>query len=132
VDSVQRMVSSPEDPAPRMRPRRAVPAGTRDPFGTFAVPARHRLDKTPEINSPVYDGRKFYEVRAVLLSKAEAVNVPAEITRRPRSHPRVRGGAEMKDAHFLLYLSNDDRAPSRPAGSRAASSHGARGTDQAK
>jgi hypothetical protein len=108
VDSVQRMVSSPEDPAPADATAARVPAGTRDPLGLLQYLRGIDWDKTPEINSPVYDGRKFYEVRAVLLSKAEAVNVPAgNYTATKIAIHVYEGGAEMKDAHFLLYLSND-------------------------
>ena len=79
-----------------------------DPLGLLQYLRGIDWDKTPEINSPVYDGRKFYEVRAVLLSKAEAVNVPAgNYTATKIAIHVYEGGAEMKDAHFLLYLSND-------------------------
>jgi hypothetical protein len=47
-------------------------------------------------------------VRAVLLGKAEAVHVPAgNYTATKIAIHVYEGGAEMKDAHFLLYLSND-------------------------
>src|SRR5208283_2367302 len=69
VDSVQRMLSSPKDPAPADTTAARVPAGTRDPLGLMQYMRGVDWSKTPEIKSPVYDGRKFYEVRAVLLSK---------------------------------------------------------------
>lgn len=108
VDSVQRMVPSPADPAPADATAARVPAGTRDPLGLLQYLRGVDWSKTPEINSPVYDGRKFYEARAVLLGKAEAVKVPAgNYTATKIAIHVYEGGAEMKDAHFLLYLSND-------------------------
>jgi hypothetical protein len=108
VDSVQRMVSSPQDAAPADATAARVPAGTRDPLGLLQYLRGIDWGKTPEIKSPVYDGRKFYEVRAVLLGKAEAVKVPAGNYTATKIEIHVyEGGAEMKDAHFLLYLSND-------------------------
>jgi hypothetical protein len=108
VDSVQRMLSSPQDSAPAGATAARVPAGTRDPLGLLQYLRGIDWGKTPEIKSPVYDGRKFYEVRAVLLGKAEAVKVPAGNYTATKIEIHVyEGGAEMKDAHFLLYLSND-------------------------
>jgi len=108
VESVQRMLSSPQDPAPAGAAAARVPAGTRDPLGLLQYLRGIDWGKTPEIKSPVYDGRKFYEVRAVLLGKAEAVKVPAGNYTATKIEIHVyEGGAEMKDAHFLLYLSNN-------------------------
>src|SRR5208282_3669276 len=107
VDSVQRMVSSPKEPAPADATAARVPAGTRDPLGLMQYLRGVDWGKTPEIKSPVYDGRKFYEVRAVLLSKSEAVKVPAGDYMATKIEIHVyNNGVEMKDAHFLLYLSN--------------------------
>ncbi len=108
VDSVQRMVSSPVDAAPADATAARVPAGTRDPLGLLQYLRGIDWGKTPEIKSAVYDGRKFYEVRAVLLGKAEAVKVPAGDYRVTKIEIHVyEGGAEMKNAHFLLYLTNN-------------------------
>jgi Protein of unknown function (DUF3108) len=108
VDSVQRMVSSAEDPAPADATAARVPAGTRDPLGFLQYLRGIDWGKTPVIKSPVYDGRKFYEARAVLLGRAEAVQVPAgNYTATKIAIHVYEGGTEMKDAHFLLYLSND-------------------------
>jgi hypothetical protein len=108
VDSVQRMVSSPKDPAPADATAARVPAGTRDPLGLMQYLRGVDWGKTPEIKSPVYDGRKFYEVRAVLLGKNEAVKVPAGDYTATKIEIHVYdNGVEMKDAHFLLYLSNN-------------------------
>ena len=108
VDSVQRMVSSPQEAAPADASAARVPAGTRDPLGLLQYLRGIDWSKTPEIHSPVYDGRKFYEVRAVLRGQGEAVQVPAGKYTATKIEIHVyEGGAEMKDAHFLLYLSND-------------------------
>ena len=108
VDSVQRMVSSPVEPAPADATAARVPVGTRDPLGLLQYLRGIDWGKTPEMKSAVYDGRKFYEVRAVLLGKAEAVKVPAGDYTVTKIEIHVyEGGAEMKNAHFLLYLTND-------------------------
>ena len=108
VDSVQRMLSSPRDPAPEDATAARVPAGTRDPLGLLQYLRGIDWGKTPEIKSPVYDGRKFYEVRAVLLGTAEDVKVAAGRYTATEIEIHVyENGTEMKDAHFLLYLSND-------------------------
>jgi len=108
VDSVQRMLSSQKDPAPTDATAARVPAGTRDPLGLMQYLRGVDWSRTPEIKSPVYDGRKFYEVRAVLLSKSEAVKVPAGNYTATKIEIHVYdSGVEMKDAHFLLYLSNN-------------------------
>src|SRR5271157_5156125 len=108
VDSVQRMVSSPQDAAPADATAARVPSGTRDPLGLLQYLRGIDWSKTPEIKSPVYDGRKFYEVRAARRGKTEAVQVPAgNYTASKIAIHVYEGGAEMKDARFLLYLSND-------------------------
>ncbi len=108
VDSVQRMVSSPQEAAPADASAARVPAGTRDPLGLLQYLRGVDWSKTPEIKSAVYDGRKFYEMRAVLVGKNEAVQVPAGKYTATKIEIHVyENGAEMKDAHFLLYLSGD-------------------------
>lgn len=85
-----------------------MPAGTRDPLGLMQYLRGVDWSKTTEIKSPVYDGRKFYEVRAVLVGKSEAVKVPAGNYTATKIEIHVYdNGVEMKDAHFLLYLSNN-------------------------
>jgi len=64
--------------------------------------------KTPEVRSPVFDGRKLYDVRASLAAKSVPVSVPAGTFNAEKIELHVfENGAEMKDAHFLLYLTND-------------------------
>jgi len=108
VDLVQRMVSAPQEAAPADASAARVPAGTRDPLGLLQYLRGVDWSKTPEIKSAVYDGRKFYEARAVLVGQGAAVQVPAGKYTASKIEIRVYENAvEMKDAHFLLYLSAD-------------------------
>jgi len=108
VDLVQRMVSTPQEAAPADASAARVPAGTRDPLGLLQYLRGVDWSKTPEIKSAVYDGRKFYEARAVLVGQGAAVQVPAGKYTASKIEIRVYENAvEMKDAHFLLYLSAD-------------------------
>jgi hypothetical protein len=64
--------------------------------------------RTSEVRSPVWDGHKLYDVRAVLAGKSSAVSVPAGKYNTIKIEIHVLdNGVEMKDAHFLLYLTND-------------------------
>jgi hypothetical protein len=59
------------------------------------------------VKSPVFDGRKLYDVRAKLIGTSEVV-VPAGRYKAATIEVRVfDNGAEMKDAHFTLYLANN-------------------------
>jgi len=63
--------------------------------------------KTPVVHGPVYDGRKLYEVRAEKIGSAE-VQVPVGKFSTSTVEIKVfENGAEMKDAHFTLYLAKD-------------------------
>jgi hypothetical protein len=108
VDSVQRLLSSMKETAPPgMLAARVLP-GTRDPLGMLQYLRSVDWSKTPEVRSPIYDGRKLYDVRAVLVNKSETVSVPAGNYNTSKIEIHVLdNGAEMKDTHFLLYLSND-------------------------
>jgi hypothetical protein len=108
VDSVQRMLPSMKEVAPLGMIGARVLPGTRDPIGMLQYLRNVDWTKTSEVRSPVYDGRKLYDVRAVLLSKSEAVTVPAGKYNASKIEIHVLdNGSEMKDTHFLLYLSND-------------------------
>lgn len=108
VDSVQRMLSSNKEAAPAGATATRVVPGTRDPLGLLHYLRSVDWDKTPEVHSPVYDGRKLYDVKARLGSRGEMVTVPAGKYNASKIELRVLdNGAEMKDAHFLLYLAND-------------------------
>ena len=108
VDSVQRLFASAKDPAPPGVTAARVLPETRDPLGFLHFLRNVDWSKTPEVHSPVYDGHKLYDVRAELKSKSAAVTVPAGDFNTTKIEIHVfENGAEMKDAHFFLYLAND-------------------------
>ena len=110
VDSVQRLLPSVQDPPPPGVSAARVLPGTRDPIGMLNYLRGIDWNTTSEVRSPVYDGRKLYEVRARLVSKAAPVTVPAGSFKPMKVEMRVfDNGVEMKDAHFLLYITNDER-----------------------
>ena len=77
VDSVQRMLSSMRDPVPPGGSAARVLPGTRDPLGMLEYLRSVEWGRTSEVQSPVYDGHKLYDVRAVLVGQSAAVSVPA-------------------------------------------------------
>jgi hypothetical protein len=108
VDSVQRMTATGKEPAPANATAARVLPGTRDPLGMMQYLRNIDWAKTPEVRSPVYDGRKLYDVRAVFAGASEAVSVPAGSYTASKIEIRVlENGAEMKDSHFTLYLANN-------------------------
>jgi uncharacterized protein DUF3108 len=108
VDNVERLLQSPGDPAPEGTSAARVLPGTRDPLGMLEYLRTVDWNRTPEVRSPVYDGRKLYDVRAVLVGKSETVSVPAGKFDTTKIELHVLdNGAESKDAHFLLYLTKD-------------------------
>jgi Protein of unknown function (DUF3108) len=108
VDSVQRLLTSMKEIAPAGMTGARVLAGTRDPLGMLQYLRTVDWGKISEVRSPVYDGRKLYDVRAALLSKSEAVAVPAGKFNATKIEIHViDNGTEMNNTHFLLYLSND-------------------------
>jgi hypothetical protein len=108
VDSVERLLPSPRDPAPTGTSAARVLPGTRDPLGMLEYLRSLDWSRTTEVRSPVYDGHKLYDVRAVLVGKSAAVSVPAGHFNTTKIEIHVLdNGTEMKDAHFLLYLAND-------------------------
>jgi hypothetical protein len=108
VDSVQRLLTSMKEiPPTGMMGARVLP-GTRDPLGMLQYLRSVDWSKTEEVHSPVYDGRKLYDIRARLLNRSEAVAVPAGKYDATKIEIHVMdNGAESKDTHFLLYLAND-------------------------
>jgi len=107
VNSIQRMTATGREPAsPDATEARVLP-GTRDPLGMMQYLRGVDWAKTPEVHGPVYDGRKLYEVKAHKIGSAE-VQVPAGHFSTSTVDIKVfDNGAEMKDAHFTLYLSKD-------------------------
>ena len=113
VDSVQRMSPAVREPAPANAIAAQVLPGTRDPLGMMQYLRTVDWAKTPEVRSPVYDGHKLYDVHARLQARGEPVTVPAGNFNTLKIELQVLdNGAELKDAHFILYLSNtEDRLP---------------------
>jgi hypothetical protein len=113
VNSVQRLTASGREPAPGNATAARVLPGTRDPLGMMQYLRTVDWAKTPEVRGPVYDGHKLYDARARLVSRGEAVTVPAGNFNTLKIDLRVfDNGVEMKDAHFTLYLSdNEARTP---------------------
>jgi hypothetical protein len=108
VESVQRMTTTGNEPAPADATAARVLPGTRDPLGMMQYLRNVDWAKTPEVRCPVYDGHKLYDVRAKLGAAAEKVNVPAGDYTASRIGIRVfDNGAEMKDASFTLYVANN-------------------------
>jgi hypothetical protein len=109
VDSVQRMSPTVREPAPENAIAARVLPGTRDPLGMMQYLRMVDWAKTPEVRSPVYDGHKLYDVHARLQARGEQITVPAGNFNTYKIELQVLdNGAEMKDAHFILYLSNTE------------------------
>jgi Protein of unknown function (DUF3108) len=108
VDSVERMLDSANDPVPEGISAVRVLPGTRDPLGVLEYLRGWDWSRTSEVRSPVFDGHKLYDVRAVLVAKSAPVDVPAGKFNTTKIEIHViDNGQESKDAHFLLYLTND-------------------------
>ena len=112
VQSIQRMTTTGHLAAPAGTTAAIVLPGTRDPLGMMQYLRSVDWAKTPVVHGPVYDGRKLYEVRAEKIGSAE-VEVPAGKFSTSTIEVKVfDNGAEMKDAHFTLYLAkNEARTP---------------------
>jgi Protein of unknown function (DUF3108) len=113
VDSIQRMTTTGKEPAPPNASQTHVLPGTRDPLGMMQFLRHVDWTKTHEVQGPVYDGRKLYNVRATLAATAQNVTVPAGTYATEKIEIRVfDNGAEMKDAHFFVYFAgNEARTP---------------------
>jgi len=113
VDSVQRLSASGREPAPGNATAARVLPGTRDPLGMMQYLRTVDWAKTPEVRGPVYDGHKLYEARARMVARGHAVTVPAGNFITLKIDLRIfENGVEMNDAHFTLYLSDDEaRSP---------------------
>jgi hypothetical protein len=112
VESVQRLTPTGREPAPEGATATRVLPGTRDPLGMMQYLRSVDWTTAPVVRSPVYDGRKLYDVHAHKIGSAE-VEVPAGKFATTTIEIKVfDDGAEMKDAHFTLYLAkNDARTP---------------------
>ena len=107
VESIQRLTTTGKEPPPPGMSAAVVLPGTRDPLGMMQYLRSVDWDHTREVKSPVFDGRKLYDVRARLIGTSEVV-VPAGRYTAATIDVRVfDNGLEMKDAHFTLYLAHD-------------------------
>jgi Protein of unknown function (DUF3108) len=107
VESIQRMTATGREPAPEGTIEARVLPGTRDPLGMMQYLRSVDWTRTRQVHGPVYDGRKLYEVRAEKIGSAD-VQVPAGRFSTTTVEIKVfDNGAEMKDAHFTLYLAKD-------------------------
>jgi hypothetical protein len=107
VDTVERMTPSSREPAPAHEVAARVLPGTRDPIGMLMYLRGVDWNTTKEVKSPVFDGHKLYDVRAVVVGKSQNVNVAAGKYSATKIEIHVMdNGTEMKDAHFLLYLAD--------------------------
>jgi len=107
VDTVERMTPSSREPAPAHEVAARVLPGTRDPIGMLMYLRGVDWNATKEVKSPVFDGHKLYDVRAVVVGKSQSVTVAAGRYSTTKIEIHVMdNGTEMKDAHFLLYLAD--------------------------
>jgi Protein of unknown function (DUF3108) len=108
VESMQRMTTTGNEPAPPDATAARVLPGTRDPLGMMQYLRNVDWTKTPEVHGPVYDGHKLYDAQAKLAGTSVEVTVPAGNYKASKIEIRVfENGAEMKDASFTLYLANN-------------------------
>jgi len=112
-DSIQSMTTTSTERAAANATQTRVAPGTRDPLGLMQYLRTVDWAKIREVRGPVYDGHKLYDVRARLDGPAQNVTVPAGRFSASKIEVRVfDAGAELKDAHFALYLaSNTSRTP---------------------
>jgi hypothetical protein len=112
-DSIQRMTTSDTETAGHNATQTRVVPGTRDPLGMMQYLRTVDWNRVREVDGPVYDGHKLYDVRANYAGGAERVTVPAGNFATTKIDLRVfDAGVEMKDARFTLYLaSNPTRTP---------------------
>ena len=112
-ESIQRMTSNGGEQGALNITQTRVVAGTRDPLGLMQYLRTVDWAKVREVRGPVYDGHKLYDVRASYAGSQGGIAVPAGTFTTSKIDLRVfDSGAELKDAHFVLYLaSNPMRTP---------------------
>jgi len=113
VNSVQHLTSTGRDAAPPNASQTHVLPGTRDQLGMMQYLRHVDWTKMHQVQGPVYDGHKLYDVRASLAGSGQSVTVPAGTYSADKVEIRVfDNGEEMKDAHFFVYFArNDLRTP---------------------
>jgi len=106
-DSIFRM-SKDGDPAPASGAAVRVSPGTRDPIGLIYYLRAVDWQRTKEVNSPIFDGHKLYEVKARLQRERGEASVPAGNYTASSIEVRVfEHGADVPDTHFWLWLAQD-------------------------
>ena len=108
-DAVYRLAPEGE-PAPSAGSAVRVPPGTRDPFGLLYYLRAHDWQRSREFRSPVFDGRKLYEVTARLQQESVEVSVPAGSFSASRIEIHVfERGVEVPQTRFWAWLARDAR-----------------------
>ncbi len=107
VQSIQRFTTTGKEAPPPGASAAVVLPGTRDPLGMMQYLRSVNWDKTTQVKSPVFDGRKLYDVRAKLIGTSEVVVPAGRYTTATIEISVFDNGVEMKDARFTLYLAND-------------------------
>jgi Protein of unknown function (DUF3108) len=107
VQSVQRLTTTGKEAASPGVSSAVVLPGTRDPLGMMQYLRSLNWDQVREAKSPVFDGRKIYDVRAKLIGTSEVVVPAGKFTAATIEIRVFDNGAEMKDAYFTLYLARD-------------------------
>ena len=112
-ESIQRMSTGDSGRAASNATETHVLPGTRDPLGMMQYLRTVDWAKSREVRGPVYDGHKLYDVSARLAGAEQNIAVPAGNFSASKIEIHVfDSGAEMKDAHFALYLAaNPSRTP---------------------
>jgi len=107
VQSVQRLTTTGKEPSAAGVTSAVVLPGTRDPLGMMQYLRSLNWDQIRDVKSPVFDGRKIYDVRARLIGTSEVVVPAGKFTAATIEIRVFDNGTEMKDAHFTLYLAHD-------------------------
>src|SRR5262249_34944512 len=107
VQLIQHLTSTGREPAVPGASQALVMPGTKDPLGMMQYLRSIEWDRMREVKSPVFDGRKIYDVRAKLTGTSEVVVPAGHFSAYTVDIKVFDNGAEMKDAHFTLYLTKD-------------------------
>lgn len=106
-NSVFRMTTE-GTPAPSSGSAVRVLPGTRDPFGLLFFLRAVDWQRSREVQCPVFDGKKLYEVMARLELERGEARVPAGTYAASRIEVRVfERGAEVPQTRFWLWLAHD-------------------------
>jgi hypothetical protein len=91
-------------------PNVIVLPGTRDPVGALYALREVDWRRIREASTPVFDGRKLYQMHARLGAASEQVTVPAGTFSAARVDIRVfQQGKEVPEANFAVWLAQDSQ-----------------------